>query len=210
MVFGGCKVSNDAYQTGYTFFKFKEDDIRFRLRGNVIYEHPLFTFEYPRSFGLVDYNKIDFGLVNNITELWFTRPGKNKPDSLFLSEIRIQVHKPWPGQENIDSVIAAKMKEHRNDANFNILEEGNKIVSGNNANYVYFLCYHPDDISLNLPLYDRIDRFLCFELKGFLWTIEMVTFKDEDEEVAPYYQHLIDTFTITNDKPTYKGPMIPE
>jgi hypothetical protein len=209
MLIVSCNSNHE--KTGYAVFKFKEDDIRFKLKNDIIYEHPLFTFEYPRSFGFLDMNGLDFGFSPGITEVEFNREGKGELEYLFSSNITVQVCKEgfYEGETDPDSSVALKVNEHITDANFKVLQEGLQTISGNDAKYVYFLCYHSGDISWSNPLHDRIDRFSCFELNGFLWKIEMLTFQEEDAEVAPYYQHLLDTFTITYNKPTYKGPYLP-
>ena len=57
------------------------------------------------------------------------------------------------------------------------------------------------DKSGNNPLRDRVDRYICFQLNGYLWEIEMQTFKEDDKVTAQYWEHLIDTFNIADNAP---------
>jgi hypothetical protein len=187
----GCK-------SGYKAFAFGEDDVRFTI-GGVILEHPLFTFEYPCSFGLVDINRFpDFVYSSDVTAVDFTRyeEGNTFPEET----IELRVHKPgiWgdtDAKTSVDNVIASD-SGNPDYQNFQILERTVVNVDDIPAEYVTYSYHRPAKEGFGFSTQERVIRFVAFDYEGFLWKLKMNCFVESAEETEPYFDHLIETFDI--------------
>jgi hypothetical protein len=191
----GC--SNSARNCSYKEFAFQKDDVRFRL-GGVILEHPLFTFEYPQCFNLIDPNTMpDIEYDTRVTEVEFTRQGTGELKRIPVkSSISVRVYKPGLyGDTDAKTAIENELSGYEADENFKGLERDSISVAGLSAEYVRF------SISRlfrdrGSPTHNRLVRLVAFDYAGFVWKIQLVCFEEEIQETQAYFDHLLDTFRI--------------
>lgn len=191
----GC--SNSAHNCSYKEFAFHKDDVRFRL-GGVILEHPLFTFEYPQCFNLIDLNVLpDIVYDARVTEVRFTRQGTGELKLLpVFSSIDVKVYKPGLyGDTDARTAIEKELSYYENDENFKVLERKSISVAGLSAEYVSFSTSMPYS-NPSIPTHNRLVRLVAFDYAGFVWKIELACFEEEIQETQAYFDHLLDTFRI--------------
>lgn len=191
----GC--SNSARNCSYKEFALHKDDVRFRL-GGVILEHPLFTFEYPQCFDLIDLNVLpDIVYDTRVTEVRFTRQGTGELKLLPVkSSIDVKVYKPGLyGDTDARAAIEKALSYYKDDENFKVLERKSISIAGLSTEYVSFSISRLFRDS-SLYTHNRLVRLVTFDYRGFVWKIELVCFEEEIQETQAYFDHLIDTFKI--------------
>jgi hypothetical protein len=191
----GC--SNSARNCNYKEFALHKDDVRFRLCG-VIIEHPIFTFEYPQCFNLIDLNGLpDIVYDARVTEVSFTRRGTGELKLLpVISSISVKVYKPGLyGDTDARTAIEKELSYYEADENFKVLERGSINVIGLSAEYVSFSTSRLFR-DRSFPTHNRLVRLVSFDYAGFVWKIELVCFEEEIQETQAYFDHLLETFRV--------------
>jgi hypothetical protein len=196
-------ISCGLIQRDFKTFNSKEYDKGLYVKNSILGSLPLFTFEYPRSFRTTHTSELPT-ISENVARLSFVKWREGSQGLFWGSYIIILVARQGGDLIDLtpDILFNGKIAHYQSDNNFKILEKEEKTVSGYNAKYVSFICYNEGDKgdkSGNDPRSDRIERYACFGLNGYLWEIEMQTYRDDDKEMAPNYEHLINTFKIAGD-----------
>jgi hypothetical protein len=167
----------------YKTYVLEKNDIRFKLI-ELVNEHPRFSLEYPKSFGLLDWNKTpDFVYPSeNYTEVVFRRRESGK---LLSSELYILVfpNEPCtyysPPFQNICYAIGGTYNDGR------IIEDAT-IVDGVQAEVFKYT----SQIN-NMTMYNKI---AYFTYSSFNWAICLFSYEEFTEEMDSYFLHVLDTF----------------
>lgn len=192
----GC--SNSARNCSYKEFAFHEDDVRFSVEGHVIHEHPLFTFEYPQCFNLIDLNALpDIVYDTGVTDVSFIRRGTGELKLLPVeTSISVIVEKPASWRDtDARAAIEKALSYYEADENFKVLERESISVIGLSAEYVSFSTSMPYS-NPSIPTHNRLVRLVTFDYAGFVWKIELVCFEEEIQETQAYFDHLLETFRV--------------
>jgi hypothetical protein len=196
-----CSNQNGASDSGYKTFAFQKDDIRFKQdgiysRGEILFDQPLFTFEYPGSFEVANETK-----PRKDTNVVIIRQREPVPGAKYMDESVINVHifKPgsfYPGvidsETRIDSILKDLAKNPNID-NYKIIERKSITVSGIPAEYFSYTI----DSSFNGKRMESSDRsivWMIFNYKDFVWEISLASPPDQIQENGTYFAHLIETF----------------
>jgi hypothetical protein len=199
LVFCGCTNTYAAQDDSFTLFKFSNEDIRFKLKGTLIHEHPLFTFDYPSSF--IRVNTDDEILLNmRVTEVSFRRPVQG--DSSNLPETFLSVNVQEPGlwsDSNAKTTIANIITYHVSDDEFRILENTEIDISDIKGKYLEYSYHQPAKEGFGyspIPAHDSVVRFACFDYEGFVWRMYISCVAQESEQCEVYFQRLLGSFKI--------------
>ena len=198
-------ISCNNNNCDYKLFAFKEDDIRIRVIGGVILEHPLFTFEYPRCFELIDLNRMpDIAHYRSyVTDVTFLR---RVEDKLFFEEfISVVVHRPgvW-GDTDAKTYINNVINMYSSPPdyeNFQLIQKTSINIDGLPAEYISFSYHTPTSEGTSYPPYDRVVRLVSFDYDGFLWKLRFDCYTESAEETELYFNHLIETFEFIEKEP---------
>jgi hypothetical protein len=195
----GCGESVSASKEDYIIFNFKADDIRFKLKGTLIHDHPLFTFEYPSTFTKT--NNEDEILSNmRATLVSFEREPKGSDDSLPKTSLSVSVHEPglWSDTDaktTINNIIAY----HNSDSDFFIIERSTRNINGLKAEFLSY-SYHQSARErfgdIPIPAYNGVVKFSCFDYQDLIWRIYLSCLEEEAPETEIYFQHILDTLQI--------------
>jgi hypothetical protein len=199
MTTSGCGTSVSGNSGGYAAFKFPDDDIRFKLKGTLIHEHPLFTFEYPLSF--TKENDQDEILLNmRVTKIDFTRQVPGSADSFPKTTLSASVHEPglW-SDTDAKTTITNIISYHVHDPDFKVLETSTATIAGMQAEYLSYSFHSPAKEGFGyapIPAYNGLVKFACFDYENFIWRVYLSCLEEEAAETEAYFQRLIDTFQI--------------
>ncbi len=188
IVFSGCtgETITTAVTTpteGYEIYEIKADDIRF-----LWLNHPLYSFEYPKDFVLIDLNKMTslegVDLIKSKVEFMYEH------STLFI-RLSVIVDEPFPGYlgNAIDKFNYLVSTQNSSD---DIIIKKILIISGINA---YYLEYFKDPEKIGRK---NSSRVALFDYAGLIWEINMTTYSPypEPKEVQEYFDHVIETFKI--------------
>jgi hypothetical protein len=175
-----------TWDKDYSYFKVKE--------------HPDFTFEYPGSFKLIWPGWSTPGF----TEYCFVRD----TDNFFLhSTICLFVAEPGDKgtpvdtKSAIDSFLTGPSDKNGYD-NYSVIERKSMLVDNIEAESATILINGMKEV--NNPPWDAIDRKVIFEYKGLLWRFGIICGANEESNIMPYFDHLLETFRIVENPPTTK------
>jgi hypothetical protein len=194
----GCSSSN-YNDSRYEVFNFSSDDIRFKLKGTLIHEHPLFTFEYPKSFAKI--NDDDKILLNmRVTMVSFARKTIGAASSLPNSSLSVSVHEPglW-NDTDAETTVSNIITYQTANQEFRILENHPTYIAGIDAKYLSYSFHQPAREGFGyspIPPYNEVVKFICFDYKGFIWRSCLSCLEEESQETEIYFQRLMDTFQI--------------
>lgn len=194
----GC-ISSNYDSVGYRVFSFSSDDIRFKLKGNIIHEHPLFIFEYPKSFTIInDDDQILFNM--RVTMVSFVRKPKGVNESLPNSSLSVSVHEPglW-SDTDAETTVNNIITYNTADQKFKIFENHSINIAGMDAKYLSYSFHQPATEGFGyspIPPYNETVKFICFDYKGFIWRACLNCLEEETQETGIYFTRLIDTFRI--------------
>jgi len=201
ILFASINITSCTFSE-YSMYTLNKDDIRFDM-GGVILEHPLFTFEYPKCFGLVDINKFpDIVYNTNVTHIQFHRDLEGIAGP--YESINIWIHKPgtWLWEDaNAKEAIDNKIVSDRNNPyhqDFQIHERETLNIAEIPAEYVMYSYYRPEKEGRGYSPYSRTVRFVAFDYNNLIWKFQMDCFVESTEETEPYFQHIIVTFQFLN------------
>jgi len=192
------KISDITTVTNYKTFQLKADDIRLRYM-----QYPLFSFEYPEIFRLVDLNLVyeeqhAITMVSGISEVDFTVQQTDLPEPI----LTIRVQEPGFGGMNDASrafrVWTTNIGRPDNTEN---TTTSKKTVYGIQADYLeIFGTMEEYDIGGHFiyPERQRSFRGVFFDYAGLVWIITMSWqyLGAEPPEVEGYFEHVIQTFEI--------------
>jgi hypothetical protein len=198
-VLSSCGDSISANTQGYGKFQFSPDDIRFKLKGTLIHEHPLFSFEYPLSFTLVD-NQDDILLNMRITTVAFEHSARGV-ESLPKTNLSISVHEPgiWSDISSSAAIINI-INYHNSDRNFTVIEKGSRTFGGKTANFIYYTYDQPAKEGFGyspIPAFKGAVQFASFDYEGYVWRACLNCLEEEIPETSSYFQHVLDSFQIS-------------
>lgn len=171
---------------GYGVFKFSSDDIRFKLKGNLIHEHPLFTFEYPKSFTKI--NDDDETLFNmRVTMVSFVRKHKGPNESPPDSSLSVSVHEPglW-SDTDAETTVNNIITYHTATQEFKILENHYINIAGMDAKYLSYSFHQSAREGFGyspIPPYNEVVKFTCFDYKGFIWRACLNCLEEETQKL---------------------------
>lgn len=183
----------------YAAFKFGGDDVRFKLRGTLLHEHPLFTFEYPSSF-TYNYNEDEILLNMRMTLVTFERQVQGFSESFPKTGLTVSVHEPglW-NDTNARTTIENTINYHSSEPDFFVIERTSTSVAGSNAELLSYSFHQPvREVfgSTPIPEYNEIVKFVCFDYQELIWRICLNCVDEELPETEIYFQHVLDTFQI--------------
>jgi len=199
MTASGCGTYIAGSFAGYGVFKFQEDDIRLRMKGTLIHEHPLFTFQYPLSFTRVDdQDEILFNM--RVTKIDFARQVPDTADSFPKTTLSASVHEPglW-NDTDAKTTITNIITFHIHDPDFKVLETSTVTIAGMQAEYLSYSFHSPAKEGFGyapIPEYDGMVKFACFDHDNLIWRVNLSCLSQESDETSLYFQHLLDTFQI--------------
>ena len=167
----------------YEKYTLEKEDVRFKI-SEITSKHPRFSFEYPRSFNLIDLNKsyhiVDYG--DNVTHVGFTRKesGRRIESGLFVA-----IFEHEPDKYNLMPLITLDWVLTKSSGK-SIVEEKDITVAEIPAKY--YKCWLQVDNSLNLYLISY------FEYLGFKWEICLLTYQENEDELTVEFERIIETF----------------
>jgi hypothetical protein len=195
----GCGNSISAKAGNYSVFKFSDDDIRFKLKGTLIHEHPLFIFEYPSSFTKI--NDEEDALLNmRVTLVSFEHQARGVVDSLPKTNLSVSVHEPglWNDTDAVTTVNNIILY-HNMDQDFKIIERTSAQIADINGDLLSYSYRQPEEErfgSSPIPAYNGVVKFYCFDYQGFIWRVCLNCLEKETSETEVYFQHILDTLQI--------------
>jgi hypothetical protein len=180
----------------YKTFEIKAGDIGFAY-----FQPPIFKFEYPSIYKLIEKNSWDM-LENSgtITSVNFRFQNEDIPESVLGVFIRTPGHDPSPEHDQFHFKNAKEMYEwetiNSNMPYLATIITGNMTVSGITAYYVEM---HFDANMLEFE-HPCIVRQCIFDYAGLIWDIGINCFYLDEEPpiIKEYFEHFIDTFEILN------------
>jgi hypothetical protein len=183
----------------YSVFNFSEDDVRLKLKGTLIHEHPLFTLEYPSSF-MYNYDEDEILLNMRITLVNFERQLEGFDKSFPKTNLSVSVHEPglW-NDTNSKTAIDNIIIYHSSDQEFNIIERTSTCVAGFNAELLSYSYHQPvREVfgSTPIPEYNGVVKIVCFDYQELIWRVCLNCLDQEFPETEIYFQHTLDTFQI--------------
>jgi hypothetical protein len=185
--------------TGYKTFAFKDNDWRFEVPNSatslytpVIFEHPLFTFEYPSSFNSRVTGKGPLVKDPLVTSLRFTR---NERGMVSREEIyfevkkmnRVEYQEDTAGKAVVDNVIA-RNSASSNHNNLRVIERRIVDIGGIPAEYAAYTYLGSSEAG------DMVVMLAAFYSAGFIWQISLECYAENAAETAVYFNHLLETF----------------
>jgi hypothetical protein len=173
----------------YQLFEIKADDRR--LIGT---NHPLYSFEYPKAFSLIDVNKLlDYPMNNNasIVDFILDQENTNLPEQW----LRIRVEPPVPKAYTNASEASQYWVNIESKTSDNITTS-TKTATGLQA--IYLKSFYEDQGSYRLHMTSF--RMVTFDYAGFIWEIFLTWnypyHEIEPPEIEEYFNHIIGTFKI--------------
>ena len=168
----------------YELYTLQPDDIRFEISA-FTQQHPRYSFEYPRSFALIDWNKEDhFHTADNFTLVEFTR-GESK--KLMRSQLYVMVFNNELDSYKIDPFGAIHFMVEDEPINDSIEKVEVTVVD---VPAQLFIRSAQNENTVNYYL------VALFEHSGFNWAICLFGYNEHAEELNEYLSHILDTFTI--------------
>jgi hypothetical protein len=181
----GIVVPIDEYET----FEIKADDIRFTY-----FHPPLFKFEYPLIYKLIDENQMDFHQFGeNFLQVYFIVQNKGIPKAgLYLT---VQTPEKYPYFKNAKELLDWELSNYFQTST---VVTGNMIVFGISGYYLESQGDVKNDP--NYPEYSVTTRQCIFDYDGLIWQIILNwCYRGEEPPIIKdYFDHLIETFEILN------------
>ena len=180
----------------YKKYEMNPDDTRL-----IYLNHPLFSFEYPEEFNLIDLNHMpDHPRVYDISNIDFLIHQYPRP--LPEIDLGIRIIEPgFAGYNDIDSVF----EEWISTANSNgaVITTGEKTVSCLEAYYIETSGIMPDHIiagHLIYPEHQQLFRGVVFDYQDLIWSISLTWPYSEStpHEIDAYFDRILETFEILN------------
>jgi hypothetical protein len=188
-LFAGCiKTTNHLNTTtaaNYKTFVLKSNDIYLRD-----FDHPLYSFEYPPDFSLVDENLSDFpSTYYDQTRVLFTIQRSDTPKP----QLSIIVQKPGKFGYH-DAAEKFEYNRSRYLLPDNITTKRVNVF-GISSYYLEVFSSHG---SPEYHLYQSSQRSCFFDYAGLVWEVTLDWFYHGNEplEVQEYFDHIITTFKI--------------
>jgi hypothetical protein len=189
IIISWCPSCSEATTTsiGYKNYEMKSDDIRLTL-----FNHPLFSFEYPEDFQLVKINLPYEGISANYSYVKFRGSSRGSP------VLRIAVQKPgFDGYSNASEKFEDQVtKATINTDNITIKKS---LVYGITADYLEYFQITKEQEQIGETLY--LERYMSyravvFNYSDLIWEISMYLYYYiyEPPEVREYFDHVIETF----------------
>jgi hypothetical protein len=193
----GCNTTSSTAQLvttpiTYKTYEMKPDDSRLKN-----FQHPLFSFEYPEAFTLVDLNKIPEYLGDyHRSDIDFLIKRPNLPSikiEIIITESGVK------GYQDAKLMFNSWISEARSDGD--TIESGRKTVSHIKSYYFARWGYREDYIiagHLVYPASNRSFRAVVFDYHQLTWSISLTWdyFDSEPPEAQEYFNHIIETFKI--------------
>jgi hypothetical protein len=187
----GCTGALDSSSTtaiSYKTFELKPDDIYLRY-----FHHPLYSFEYPTNFNLVDENLSDFPhLFDDKTNIQFAIKKADTP----YPRLSIIIEKPGNyGYNNATEKLEYFRSLHSSASPTDLNTYKIKII-GLTALYLEAFFSHPEEVDYSQYLSSH--RKCFFDYAGLIWEIRLDWYYqgNESPEVQKYFDHIIETFKI--------------
>jgi hypothetical protein len=193
----GCNTTSSTTQLvttpiSYITYEMKPDDSRLKYL-----QHPLFSFQYPEDFVLVDLNIMpEHPRFYGESDIDFLIKRLNLP------EVTIAVSMTEPGvkrYQDAKTMFNSWISEAQ--SNGDIKESGRKTVSHIKSYYFARWGYREDYIiagHLVYPASNRSFRAVVFDYNQLTWSISLLWdyFDSEPPEAQEYFNHIIETFEI--------------
>lgn len=174
--------------TKYKTFEMRQNDVRLKYLN-----HPLYTFEYPEVFNLVDLNKIlDHPMVYGVSDVYFTIAQKPRLPWINLS---VRIMEPgWCDYTDADSVLAEWISTAESYKDTIIRSE--ITVSGIQATYIETNGHRPKDVFYSTR--NVSFRGIAFTHKDLIWsiTLDWPYLDFEPSQAQEYFEHVLETFNI--------------
>ena len=179
-------------EISYKTYEMKPDDTRL-----IYLNHPLFSFEYPEEFELIDLNHMpDHPRVYDISDVDFLI--KQYP----LPEISLQIRIIKPGfAGNYDMNTLSEEWFSTAESYGATITAGRKTVSGIEAYYIETSGTREEDKFGAIMIYpERQESFrgVFFYYQDLIWSISLTWPYSESapHEIGEYFDHIIETFRI--------------
>ena len=195
-----CTGENDKYKT----YEMKADDIRL----HECFQHPLYTFEYPEFFNLVDLNPNFIYSIPNLRGQLMGGPPMDDDMSIVdftckqeyygrSSLLVIIVTQDYVDMFETNDLFKIYLSEHTQFTEEITIKE--MLVSGISADYMEsFQTLGKTKPQGNVEVYRMSARVVVFDYADLIWAIQLFWFYHEPEppEIEEYFNHVIETFKI--------------